>query len=169
MGVVKPLRGLREQAVAQVPDHLRDYLTERVLTGGWYPEKDYCELLLLLGRLVAPTVQGSVWRFLGATGADRDFGGIYSALVRQGDPAWTVRQMPAGWSLIRDNGRLTVAELEEGRAELTLRAYPFIGPEIAEVDAAYFEGALRAAGVEGARGTVRSLEPDGARFVLRWD
>ena len=169
LGVVKALRAQGGRSAEHAPAHLRRYFEERVLAASWYPETDFRDLLLLLGRLAAPGVKGSIWRMIGQLGAERDFKGIYASLIRQGDVPGTLRLFPSAWRQFRDQSQLSCEELGLGTGELALREYPVNCRELAEVNAAYFETALRLAGANSVGVTVASWDASSARWQVRWD
>lgn len=169
LSVVKALRSVREAAEARAPAHLTQYLNERILLASWYPETDFRDLVLLLGSIVGSSVEGNVWRWIGETGAERDFNGIYASMVRKGDTRWTVQQMPVGWRLYRDSSVLSVHDLSDGHAELAVRGYPVMCPELAEVNAGYFAGALRASGATSYAVRVLKVDERSARYALNWE
>lgn len=168
LGLVKALRGMRDRATPALAPHLQHYLHERLTMAGWYPEEDARDLTLVLGTLLAPVVDGNVWRFIGQSGAERDFAGVYAALVRRGDTVWTLRQSPGGWRLFRDSGQLVVDTLRPGFAEMSLLDYPTLCAELAEVNAGYFEGLLRVSGAMRYRVEVNEIGPTLARYALSW-
>jgi uncharacterized protein (TIGR02265 family) len=169
LGVVKALRAQRGRAAELAPAHLRRYFEERVLAASWYPETDFRDLLLLLGRMAAPGVKGNVWRLIGQMGAERDFKGIYASLIRPGDVPGTLRLFPSAWRQFRDQSQLGCEELGPGAAQLTLRDYPVNCRELAEVNAAYFETALRLAGGTSVSVTVVSWDDSSACWQVRWE
>lgn len=168
IGVVKALRAHRERATKLAPPHLLPYLEQRLLVSAWYPEADFRDLMLLLGRMLAPSVKGNVWRLLGSLGAQRDFTGIYAGLLRKGDPERTLRILPDGWRQYRDKGQLSLEELGKGAAQLTLREYPLMCSELAEVNAGYFEGTLQVAGAATAQVDVITFDNNSAYWRLSW-
>lgn len=168
LGVVKALRKLRAVSAFDVPAHLERYFAERLVVGAWYPEIDLRDLVLLLGGLLAGHVEGNVWRYIGRSGAEQDFDGIYSALVRPGDTEWTVRRMSHGWRQYRDHGELTVQMLGDGRAALELSDYEVMCPELAEVNAGYFEGTLRASGARDPSVEIVASDSRSAGFIASW-
>jgi hypothetical protein len=169
IGVVKALRAQRSRAAERAPAHLRHYFEERVLAASWYPEKDFRDLVLLLGRLTATEVKGSVWRMIGHLGAERDFQGIYASLIRPGDVAGTLRLFPSAWRQFRDQSLLSCEELGVGSAQLSLREYAVNCRELTEVNAAYFETALRLAGAKSASVTVMAWDDSSVHWQVRWE
>lgn len=168
IGLVKALRAHRPRSFNLAPQHLKHYFEARLLAGNWYPEADFRDLTLLLGRLVGPTVKGNVWRLIGDLGAQRDFATTYAAFIRHGDPMGTLRRMPEGWRLYRDAAKMVVEEVEPGFARIALYDYSVMCPELADVNAAYFEGALKAAGAQGTRVEVMRCDAISARWEAFW-
>jgi uncharacterized protein (TIGR02265 family) len=168
LGVVKALRVHREQAEPMLPDQLLRYLDERVLVSTWYPDADYRELILVLGRLLAPHVKGNVWRVIGAEGATRDFGDTYAPLIRAGETRWTIEHLPVGWRFVRNTGVLSVHALDGSSARLVLNDYALMCRELAEVTAGYFDGAMGASGAPQHSVDVIDVGADCASWMLRW-
>ncbi|MDB4985901.1 MAG: hypothetical protein JWN04_1079 [Myxococcaceae bacterium] len=168
IGVVKALRGPRGCPLAQAPRHLQPYFKERVLVASWYPESDYRDLLLLLGQTLGARADASIWRTLGVWGAERDLQGIYSAMLRPGDPAWTLRSLPKGWAQFHDSGRVTLEEVGAGHARLTLRDYPVMCLPLAEVNSGYLEGLLKLSGARTVKVELQEHDPSSARWRLYW-
>ena len=168
IGVVKALRSLGEVARRSADAHLQVYFEEHLQVSSWYSEKDNRDLTLLLGELLRSSVRGDVWHALGATGAERDFTGAYAAAVRVGDPEWTIRRMPEGWRQFHDSGDLSVVDSARGTARMRLTAFPVMCPQIAQVNAGYFEGVLRVVGVSQPRVEVLSSDARSAAWKLTW-
>jgi uncharacterized protein (TIGR02265 family) len=103
------------------------------------------------------------------TGAESDIATIYASRVRVGDTRWTVEQAPVGWSLFHDSGQLTVAELDDNSATIVLTGYSAICRELAEVNAGYFDGMLKASGARSTRVEVVEVSADGAQWSLSWE
>jgi uncharacterized protein (TIGR02265 family) len=168
IGVVKTLRSYKKRALNLAPPHLHRYFEERLLAASWYPEEDFRDLTLLLGRLMAVNVEGNVWRVIGAMGAARDFQTTYAAVIRRGDPERTLRRFPDGWRMYRDSGRLVLEEAREGFARVAVYEYPVMCAQLADVNAAYLEGALKAAGAR-ARAEVVTFDGSSAVWHLAWE
>ncbi|HEX6242447.1 MAG TPA: DUF2378 family protein [Polyangiales bacterium] len=167
LGVVKALRAQGSRARELTPARLQGYFEARILAPTWYPEADFRDLLLVLGRL-SPNVKGNVWRRIGNMGAERDFKGIYAAMIRPGDPEGTVKLFPVGWRQYRDTSELMYEGLGAGAAQLSLREYPINCRELTEVNAGYFETALRLAGAAEPQVTVTMWDEGSAHWHLRW-
>jgi uncharacterized protein (TIGR02265 family) len=168
LGVVKALRAQRERAAPLLPERLLTYLDERVLVSTWYPDADYRDLMLVLGRLLASQVKGNVWRAIGAGGAARDFGDTYAPLIRAGETRWTIEHLPVGWRFVRNTGVLSIQALTDSSARLVLTDYPLMCSELAEVTAGYFDGAMGASGAQQHSVEVIDVGADRAGWMLRW-
>jgi uncharacterized protein (TIGR02265 family) len=168
IGVVKALRSHCPRSLNLAPQHLRHYFDDRVLAGAWYPEADFRDLTLLLGRMLAPSVKGNVWRLIGALGAERDFAGTYRAVIRLGDVEGTLRRFPEGWRLYRDAAKMVIEEVLPGFARVALYDYAVMCQELAELNGAYLEGAVRAAGAQDVRVEVVRCDAISARWELFW-
>lgn len=166
--LVQAMAGLSAQGALVVPDHLQRYLDDTILASSWYPEHDFRDMMLLVGRAVQATVDGNVWRYLGKMGAARDSAGLYANWVRSGDPERTLRYLGQGWSAVRDSGRLTVTIAGPKHAEVVVRLYPVMCPELAETNAGYIEELLRATGARDVEAQVREITAGGARWKVTW-
>jgi hypothetical protein len=129
--VVRGLRSNRAVAETLVPVSLHNYLNERLLASSWYPEADWAALILALGKMIAPGIKGDVWEYIGSEGATHDFNGIYSSLIRKGDPWASFAIAQKIWRLYRDTGRMVVKrEVASDQARILLHDYPSACPEI---------------------------------------
>ena len=168
VGVVKALRAQGNRARELTPTRLKGYFDARILAASWYPETDFRDLLLLLGRIVAPSIKGNVWRWIGYMGAERDFKGIYAAMIRPGDPEGTIKLLPLGWRQYRDTSELHYEGLGSGSAQVSLREYPVNCRELTEVNAGYFETALRLAGAFDPKVTIMAWDESSAHWHFGW-
>ena len=166
--VIVGVRGLRDRNALVVPEHLEKYFEESVLYSNWYPEVDFRDLIVLLGRALQSSFDGNVWRYLGKQGAARDVAGAYSIWVRGGDPERTLQKLNQGWTAVRDSGRMTVSTLGPKEAEIMVRAYPAMCPELAEINAGYLEEMLRASGAIDVDVQIREIMDAGCRWKAAW-
>ena len=144
-------------------------MQERLLVGAWYPEEDFRDLTLILGPVLEKQFPGNPWRLIGETGAESDISVIYASRVRVGDTRWTVEQTPAGWSLFHDSGTLTVTEITDNSATIVLTGYSAICRELAEVNAGYYNGLLKASGASSTRVEVDEVRADRVKWSLSWE
>jgi uncharacterized protein (TIGR02265 family) len=168
LGVVKALRAQGSRARELTPVRLQSYFDARILAPTWYPEADFRDLLLVLGRVIAPSIKGNVWRYIGNMGAERDFKGIYAAMIRPGDPEGTLKLFPVGWRQYRDKSELSYEGLGPGAGQLSLRDYAVSCRELTEVNAGYFEAALRLAGALDPKVSVMAWDASSAHWHFRW-
>lgn len=143
-------------------------MQERLLVGAWYPEEDFRDLVLIFGPILKQQLPGDPWRIIGKTGAESDLADIYASRVRVGDTGWTVEQIPVGWGLFHDSGKLIVSELDDNNATLLLSGYSVMCTELAEVNAGYFDGFLIASGASSTRVETVHVTDDGAQWMLSW-
>jgi len=136
--VLRALQGNRAVAETLIPIQLHGYFTQRVLASSWYPEADWAVLVMALGKMIAPQIEGDVWEYLGAQGAANDFNGIYASLVRKGDPWGSFGTAQKIWRLYRDTGRVEVKRDGPHKAQIFLYDYPFARPEICGTLTGYF-------------------------------
>jgi hypothetical protein len=126
-------------------------LHERLIVSQWYPEEDYRVLILTLGELLADKVPGDVWEFLGEEGGKAQFGALYSMVVKQGDPARTMKRTPATWSLYHGTGRVKVHVDENARrARVELHGYAIACPPVCSTTTGYLRQLLIQAGARSA-------------------
>jgi len=157
--IVRVLRKNRVEAEALVPAAYHGYLRDRLLANEWYPEEDYLVLLKALGALLRPAISGDVWEFIGETGAEQDFGGVYSAVVRKHDPWSSLMMADKIWKLYRDTGRLTVTREGPGKARVELSAYPSVCPEVCGTVTGYLKKLVHACGARDVRVRLLSAQP----------
>lgn len=117
--MVKVLRHYRAESEKVLPSRLHHYLNSKILVSQWYPDDEFLELLGAFKEVVPPR-PGDFWVVAGADGAEANFGGVYAALVRPGDPAKTLQRYPAIWRMHHDSGRAVVRFPGERRAELEI-------------------------------------------------
>ena len=109
INVVKVLRMKKDEARKLLPEHLHGYLEDRVMPSSWYPEEENWELLRALARLL-PDPGMDIYEYMGLITARSDLGGVYAHLIRQGDPATTLRRATFTWGLYHDTGKKEVIE-----------------------------------------------------------
>ncbi|HVU03825.1 MAG TPA: DUF2378 family protein [Polyangiaceae bacterium] len=144
--IVRVLRKNKDAARALLPPELHRYLEDRLLSSSWYPEEDYLTLLLALGRVLSPLVSGDVWSFLGHQGAVKDFTGIYSSVIRHGDPWGALSHLNAIWHIYRDSGTLSLDRTGPGSARVLLRDYPTACPEVCGTVSGYLRAVVELSG-----------------------
>jgi hypothetical protein len=160
---LKALPGVRDE----LPPHLHRYLDEPVLPSGWYPERDYVELLeTFAARTDAATTGGNVWAFIGRAAAQWDLAGdresvappsrtgssgLYRQFVKADPtdaPSFFLRAKKL-WQLYRDTGALEVFRRGEGPVVvLRLSGYQFPFRGLVEVQTAYFLEFARLSGLK---------------------
>ena len=126
MNAVKALRAQKERARELLPARMHGYLDERITVSRWYPEEDQLELLRVLASLlpdVVPEGAGDIYEYMGRFTALRDMQGLYSHLLRPGDPEGTLRLGAATWKAYHDTGDFRVSFAEPGTAVLELSGY----------------------------------------------
>ncbi len=127
LSAIKTLRAYREQALQLLPPHLHKYLQERILASMWYPFDDHLELLRAIGVIVGGS---DPWLLIGRAAARLDLAGLYNQFLRIGDPASTLKTMPAMWKSAHDSGEITLTK--EGPGQVLVRLRGFI-PRSAEI------------------------------------
>jgi hypothetical protein len=109
INAVKALRQKKDAARAALPKELHRYLKERVLISSWYPEEDFLAILRALAK-VMPDPGTNPYEYMGRLSARADLASVYAHLIRQGDPAATLRRTSVTWGLYHDTGKQEVVE-----------------------------------------------------------
>lgn len=168
VSLVRSLQAIRKHVEPQMPPHLLPYLDDRPIATDWYPEEHWRDLVLLLGKSIANRVEGNVWRYIGREGAIEQIGGVYQNRVRKGDTLWTIKQLPIGWQLVRDNGQLSIISLAENEAIVAVWTYAVMCKEVAEINAGYLDQMLKLSGATQTSVEVLEVNTVSARWRLRW-
>jgi hypothetical protein len=121
--VVAALKGHPERK-RLVPERLWNYFDDHILVSGWYPERDYFELLDALAKTLDPkTVGGDVWRYFARYSVQRDIAGtipsgsvsgdakgVYRnyATIDGGDPEQFFRRALKLWGQYHDTGTMQI-------------------------------------------------------------
>lgn len=168
--MIKYLRRNREAAASLLPEEMHRYLKERILISSWYPEEDFLAILRCLGKII-PDPGMDVYEFMGRISARVDLGGVYAHLVRQGDPAATLRRTAIIWGLYHDTGKEEV--VEEGPDFVVTQIIGFESPSRESCGTVKGWNAELAAMAGGKDVTAahRECVLDGApacRFEVRW-
>ncbi len=100
--LVKFLRTHKTRALEVLPPDLQHYLTERVLLGSWYPERDVMGLLTAMLEVAGV---GDAYERAGAIVARRNLATIYASHIQRSDPEAALRYISALWSNYHDTGR----------------------------------------------------------------
>jgi hypothetical protein len=159
--IVRVLRKNRLASDALLPPALKGYLHDRILASEWYPEEDYLALLLVLGNILGPLVSGDVWEVIGEAGAEKDFGGVYSSMVKKRDPWSSLALADKIWNLYRDSGRLELKREGPGRARVFLHSYPCACPEVCGTVTGYLKKLVELCDAKNTRvKLVRAPAPD---------
>ena len=124
ISAVKALRLKKEEAKKFLPEHLHRYLQERILVSSWYPEEDLFEILRALAK-ITPDPGMDIYEFMGRILARTDLGGVYATLLREGDPAATLRRTAVTWRHYHDTGKEEVVESGGNHAVIEISGYDF--------------------------------------------
>ncbi len=84
--------------------------------------------------------------FVGRTSASTDLKGIYSNLLRSGDPLAMLRSGMQAWRSYHDTGRILVASEGENRARVDLVDYGIPCEEMCAINRAWIDEEIRLAG-----------------------
>ena len=142
---VKTLRALREEAKKALPEELHHYLDQRILVSEWYPESDQLALVRVLGRFM-PKGEGDPWELMGRFTAERDLGGLYKSLIRQGDPVATLKNGALFWGRYHDTGHVTVLIEGDGAGRITLEDYGMPSREMCGILGGWYGELVRTVG-----------------------
>ncbi len=122
INAIKALRSMKDAARKALPEHLHRYLEERIMISSWYPEEDFLALLRALAK-VMPDPGMDPFEFMGRVSARADLGGVYAHLIRQGDPAATLRRTAITWGLYHDTGKQEVVASGDGYVVTEISGY----------------------------------------------
>ncbi|HVS63354.1 MAG TPA: hypothetical protein VMT85_07605 [Thermoanaerobaculia bacterium] len=173
MGIIRFLRLHRQQARLLLPEHLQRYLDTRILATGWHPEEDYLELMRVLVQIRPQSRTRGVTPFEDAArdAATTHFEGPYKSLLRKGDPARTLSNLPALWRLRHDTGEAEVELPKEGEARVLLRGYSLVAPESCELTQGTLWGMVHHSGgedIEVTHPSCRARGHDVCEWRLSW-
>lgn len=153
-----------ERALELLPPRLHPYFADgaQVSVAEWYPEEDAVEMLRVWARLEG-LAHAAGYARIGRAAAEADLASVYRSLLRDGDPAASVRKMPVLWSSYQDTGRLVVRFDGEtdGRLELSDQGTPT--REMCGVFAGYVSRLLELAGATGVEVTKEGCRAEGGR------
>lgn len=162
------LKGHGERALGMLPPRLLPYFAEgaQISVAEWYPEDDAVEMLKVWARLEG-LAHTAGYGQIGRGAAQADVATLYRSLLREGDPAATIRKLPVFWSSYQDTGRLVVT-LEGGSGgtlEISEQGHPT--REMCAVFAGYSAQVLELAGATEVELTKESCRVDAAPSC-RW-
>lgn len=129
LGAVKALRLKKDAARSHLDRSLHHYLEDRILISSWYPEEDLLGLLKALVRIL-PDPGMDIHEFMGLMSARVDLSGVYSNMLRPGDPARTLKRGSALWQSHHDTGRLEVRIASPEHAVVRLAGFALPSREI---------------------------------------
>lgn len=142
VGIVKVLRKRREIAEKHLDPELHSYLSDRILAGSWYPERDYHRLLEVY-RLIWPDRS---WEEIGRLGAREGLQGIYRNIIKN-DLATSVRQMRANWRNYHDTGDL-ISDIDGRIIRVQVCNYPVVSKDLCLLNQGYFLELLALSGAD---------------------
>ena len=162
IGIVKALRSRREVAKDHLPRNLHYYLTDRILVGSWYPERDYLNLLKAY-RQVWPE---RTWEEIGRFGAREGLQGVYRNII-QGDIAASVQRMRANWRNYHNTGEL-ISEIDSHVIRVRVCNYELVAKEACLLNQGYFTELLMLSGADIIRSRKVRCTADGDNECL-WE
>ncbi|MEO1365698.1 MAG: hypothetical protein AAFX50_00885 [Acidobacteriota bacterium] len=166
--VVKGLRLHRDAARRELPEALHHYLDDRVDIGRWYPESDHIGLLGAVAALFAPPGLDP-WRWMGRRRATLDLQEVFVDVLRQGDPAKTLKACEKVWSLYRNTGRVVATLGDTPPHRLELIDYPYTREQMVRLFTGYLETALELSGLSAfAVEEPADWAPDRAVWTVHW-
>ena len=167
---VKTLRLKKDVAQTMLPKHLHWYLEDRIMVSSWYPEEDLLEILRALSK-VLPDTGMDIYEFMGRVSARTDLGGMYAHLIRQGDPATTLRRTSIIWGLYHDTGKEEVIESGDGYVVTQIAGFEFPSRESCGCVKGWNAELAAMAGGKNVETLHKECVLDGAsacRFEVRW-
>ncbi|MEO1083238.1 MAG: hypothetical protein AAFY88_03265 [Acidobacteriota bacterium] len=166
--VVKGLRLHREAAHRELPTSLHHYLDARIDIGQWYPEEDHIGLLGAVATLFGPPGLDA-WRCMGRWRATLDLQEVFVDVLRQGDPAKTLKACEKVWPMYRNTGRVVTTLGDAPPHRLALIDYPYTREQMVRLFTGYLEAALELSGLPSF--TVdepADWTPDRAEWTIHW-
>ena len=145
INAVKLIRMKKEEARKLLPERLHRYLAERILVSSWYPEEDLLEILRTLAKLL-PDPGMDIFEFMGRTSAHTDLGSVYALLVREGDPAATLRRSAITWENYHDTGKEEVIESDDSHTVIEIHGYANPSREICKTVKGWMHAMVMRAG-----------------------
>jgi len=145
LNAVKTLRLKKAESRALLPMDLHRYLEDRILVSSWYPEEDLLGLLRVLGKIL-PDPGIDIFEFMGLASARTDLSGVYSHMLRLGDPVGTLRHGSVLWRSHHDTGKLEVVVSSPERAVVQLSGFGFPSNEICRTIKGWIRELIRMAG-----------------------
>jgi len=167
---IKVLRSNKDAARNALPEHLRWYLSERILVSSWYPEEDFLEILRALAKVI-PDTGMDPFEFMGRLSARADLTGVYAHLIRQGDPATTLRRTSITWGLYHDTGKQEVVASGDGYVVTEISGYALPSRESCGTVKGWNAELAVIAGGKNVKATHKECVLDGAkacRFKVTW-
>jgi len=122
INAVKVLRMKKDEARKLLPERLHGYLEKRILVSSWYPEEDLLAIMRALAKLT-PDPGMDIYEFMGRILARSDLGGVYALLLREGDPATTLRRTAITWEHYHDTGKEVLVESGDNHAAIEISDY----------------------------------------------
>lgn len=169
-GMMPTVRSVRANPAARalVAPHLRHYLAEgeRISVADWYPESDHIELVRALVRAAGDPP--GIWPTIGMASAQKDLGGVYRVLLREGDPAATALKAPVIWSSYHDTGRMVVTLDGRCRARFVLSDYGHPTREMCLIFDGHARGVIELAGARDVEVAHAACVLDGATSCV-WE
>jgi len=167
---VKALRMYKEKARKALPSHLLGYLEDRILVSCWYPEEDFLAILRTLAK-VLPDPGMDMYEFMGRISARADMAGIYAHLLREGDPATTLRRTAIIWGLYHDTGKEEVLDFGDGYVVTQISGFETPSRESCGTVKGWNTELAVIAGGKNVHGKHTACVLDGAKactFEIRW-
>lgn len=168
--VVKSLRACKAEARKVLPLHLHYYLEDRIIVFGWYPEKDFLELIRSLAK-VLPMSEREAYELMGRDSARADLSSIYSNLFVPGDVEGCIKKTALRWRLYHDTGRFLVRRNGPGAADRDLVGYEAASPEMCVLLTSWSREMLLMAGAKEPRIVHSRCACQGdpmCRWEMRW-
>jgi hypothetical protein len=170
VNAIKALRLKKDAARAALPKHLHRYLEERILISSWYPEEDLRAILRTLAK-VMPDPGMDMYEFMGRHLARADLEGVYAHLLRENDPATTLRRTAVTWGFYHDTGKEVVVESGHDHAAIEISGYDSPSWETCGTVKGYIHEKVKMAGgkdIHVAHPKCVLAGADACRFEVTW-
>jgi len=126
---VKLVRKNREKMEPLMDASTRDFVSQRILPGSWYPIEDATRLLHVVCRFYGGS-PAQAMEMVGMYCAEKDLSGVYAHLIHLGDPARTFRRAVMLWRNYLDTGTLRFVHVNDTLKQSVMRLEGFAQTDV---------------------------------------
>lgn len=167
---VKVLRAHRKAAFKALPVPLHHYLNSTILYSNWYDEADYLAICQACAEVLS-SFDADPWELMGRVSAKVDLEEIYSAQMRPGNPAASLKHFEKVWRLHHDTGKVVVTIEGAGKATVELADYATVSRDMCKSIGGHIWGTLDLSGAKDIQRTktrCRAADDEVCRWNLEW-